>query len=146
MALTMDEADRQVAEYTCPCCDTPIQRTWNYVYRDGHAYAVYFANCYRHKDQAHETWIDAILGSWGDDAVNDHVTFGCRVGEVENGPDPAATLVQACLDGSGGELHGTILSREDGLTHPWLPEFWLLVDFILANDPVVNGHLYGARR
>ncbi len=73
--------------------------------------------------------------------MDDHVTFGCRVGPVENSPEPAATLVQACLDGSSGPLHGAVLSREQGLAHPHLPVFWEVVDFVLANDPTVNAHV-----
>jgi hypothetical protein len=66
-----------------------------------------------------------------------------RVGPVEGDPNPAATLVQACQDGSGSEIHGVLLSREDGLAHPRLSEFWGVVDFVLANDPTVHVHLYG---
>lgn len=139
----MDPDERQIRRYECACCAAPIERTWNFVRADGDMHAVYFANCYHHKDQAHETWIDVILGSWGDQTADDHVTFGCRVGPVQSSPEPAATLVQACQDGSGGEIHGVLLSREDGLVHPRLADFWDVVDFVLANDPTVNLHLYG---
>jgi hypothetical protein len=146
MTLVMNLDERQLREYECSCCNTPIERTWNTVYWDRDAYAVYFANCYHHKDQPHEVWIDVILGTWGKGGFDDHVTFGCRVGSVADGPEPAATLVQACSDGSGGEIHGARLSREEGLAHPRLPEFWQVVDFVLDNDPGVSAHLYGARR
>jgi hypothetical protein len=139
----MDPDERQTRQYECGCCNAPIERAWNFIHHDGDAYAVHFANSYHHRDQPHETWIDVILGTWGTGSAEDHVTFGCRVGPVEGSPQPAATLVQACTDGSGGEVHGVRLSREDGLTHPHLPEFWQVVDFVLANDPAVHRHLYG---
>ncbi len=139
----MEPDERQTRQYACGCCDAPIERSWNFVHRDGNAHAVYFANSYHHRDHPHETWIDVILGTWGTGSTEDHVTFGCRVGPVEGSPQPAATLVQACMDGSGSDIHGVQLSREDGLTHPRLPEFWQVVDFVLANDPDVNRHLYG---
>ena len=53
-------------------------------------------------------------------------------------------LVQACLDGSAGPVHGAVLSREQALAHPRLPEFWQVVDFVLAEDPLVHAHLYPA--
>lgn len=109
-------------------------------------HAAYFANSYHHTDQPHETWIDVILGTWGTNDLSDHVTFGCRVGPVEGSPQPAATLVQACLDGSARPVHGALLSREEALAHPRLPEFWAAVDVVLANDPTVNAHLYGRAR
>jgi hypothetical protein len=144
MSLTMDLAERQVWEYECPCCHAPVQRTWNFISRDGDAFAVYFANCYHHKDQPHEAWIDVILGTWWEDRYDDHVTFGCRVGAVPGHPRPAATLVQACLDGSAGPVNGAVLSREQGLAHPRLPEFWQVVDYVLAKDPLVHAHLCSA--
>jgi hypothetical protein len=144
MALSMDANHRQQREYMCPCCQAPIQRTSNVVNRDGTMAALYFASSYHHRDQPHETWIDAILGTWDGDDVSDHVTFGCRVGPIEGQEEPAATLVEACLDGSGGPVHGQLLSREAGLAHPRLAEFWQVVDFVLAEDPVVNRHLYAA--
>jgi hypothetical protein len=106
MALTIDLAMRQEREFECPCCKAQVQRTWNYVSRDDEPYAVYFANCYHHRDKPHEVWIDVILGTWGEGEFDDHVTFGCRVGPVVDSPEPAATLVQACLDGSGGRSTG----------------------------------------
>jgi hypothetical protein len=143
MPLTVNPEAHQLREYECGCCKAPIQRTWNVVYRDGDPYAVYYASSYHHADQPHETWIDVVLGYWDQqEESGNHVTFGCRVGPVVDSPDPAATLVQACLDGSAGELHGQPLSREEGLAHPRLKDFWDVVDFVLVNDPVVAEHLY----
>jgi hypothetical protein len=28
------------------------------------------------------------------------------------------------------------------MAHPHLPVFWEVVDFVLANDPTVNAHIY----
>ncbi|GAA1756463.1 hypothetical protein GCM10009747_13680 [Agromyces humatus] len=39
-------------------------------------------------------------------------------------------------------LFGHKLSRDEALTHPLLPEFWILVDHILEHDPVVHAHFY----
>ena len=92
-------------------------------------------------DRPHDVWIDVILGTWGAGAADDHVTSGCRVGPVEGSPEPGATLVDACLNAPASEVHGVVLSREDGLGHPRLPEFWTVVDFVLDNDPTVHAHL-----
>ena len=142
MTLTTDLTEHQLREFTCGCCSAPVQRTWNFVHSDGSPHAVYFANSYHHRDQGHETWIDVIMGSWGTGDHSDHVTFGCRVGDVENSTAPAATAVQACLDGTAGEIHGRTLSREEALAHPWLSGFWAVVDHVLEHDPVVRAHLY----
>jgi hypothetical protein len=134
----MDLAERQEREFTCQCCNAAIQRMWNWVRRDGVVHAMYFANCYHHANQPHEAWIDVILGTWSAETAEDHVTFGCRVGPVQNSPEPAATLVQACLDGASSPIHGAVLSREAGVAHPRLPKFWEVVDFVLVSDEAVR--------
>ncbi|AXH89032.1 hypothetical protein AB0N38_32670 [Micromonospora aurantiaca] len=91
----------------------------------------------------HEVWIDAILGSWGRDDFDDHVTFGCRVGPVAGSPGPAATLVNGGEVAGDSPIFGRKLSREEGLTHPRLAEFWQMVDLILERDALVRRHLVG---
>lgn len=137
--------DRQTREFTCDCCDAPIERAWDYVYADGSPYAVYFANCYHHADRDHDAWIDVIFGTWGvsPDEWTDHVAFGCRVGPVAGQSAPASTLVTAGLANPDGPLFGLKLDREAALQHPKLSEFWKVSDFILENDLLVRGHVYG---
>jgi hypothetical protein len=88
--------------------------------------------------------MDCILGAWIEDDVSDHVTFGCRVGAVADQVEPAASLVQAAVPFSDGPLWGRKLSRDEALAHPWLPEFWEVVDFVLLTDPDVRRHVYDA--
>lgn len=103
---------------------------------------LYFASCYHH-DGVHEAWIDAILGSWGQNTTDDHVTFGCRVGPVADSPAPAATLVDGGAAAPDAPLYGHKLTRDEGLAHPRLPDFWQLVDAVLEKDALVRGHIYG---
>ncbi|MEU7924385.1 hypothetical protein [Micromonospora sp. NPDC049107] len=142
MNLVIDESSRQVREFVCQCCDTQADRTWANIYEGDTAFAVYFASCYHH-DGVHEAWIDAILGTWGQDRVDDHITFGCRVGPVVGSPAPAATLVNGGEVGGDSPIFGRKLSREEGLSHPRIAEFWQVVDVILERDDLVRRHVYG---
>lgn len=136
--LAFDD-DRDVISDICADCGVPQTRITGLVLRDGDAYAVYFASCYHHG--GHEVWIDAIFSpSWADD-VDDHYTFGCRVGPIEGHDEPAASMVDAASIHSDSTLFGRKLSREEGLAHPQVAEFWNLVDFLLANDPDIAVHL-----
>lgn len=137
--------DRQTREFTCDCCNAPVERAWDFIYADGAPHAVYFANCYHHTDRDHDAWIDVIFGTWGDgpDKWSDHVAFACRVGSVVGQTEPASTLVTAGLAHPDGPLFGLKLDREAALQHPRLSEFWHVSDFILENDPLVRGHVYG---
>jgi hypothetical protein len=140
--LVIDEGSRQVREFVCQCCDAQADRTWANIYEGDTALAVYFASCYHH-DGVHEAWIDAILGTWGQDRFDDHITFGCRVGTVAGSPAPAATLVNGGEVAGDSPIFGRKLTREEGLTHPRIAEFWQVVDVILERDDLVRRHVYG---
>ena len=140
----MNHEAREIRHYTCDCCQAPIERVWNFIYRDDIPRAVYFANCYHHARQPHDVWMDVVIGTWGESDATDHVTFGCRVGPVVDSPAPAATLVDPLHGQGGAPLNGQVLSRAAALTHQQLPEFWEVVDFVLMNDPTVHPHLYAS--
>lgn len=136
------EANRTVAEIRCDHCAEPFQRVTGFVYRDGEAHAVYFASCYHH--DGHEAFIDAVFSPTWQDGVDDHVTFGCRVGSLEREREPGASLVTGGAAFADKPLFGRKLSREDALSHPFLGDFWAVVDHILVNDPLVRDHVYGS--
>lgn len=92
-------------------------------------------------NQPHDAYFDVIIGSWGANDNAGHVTFGCRVGPVEDG-SIGATLIDPVFGQSGAPIHGRVISRAEGLTHPMLAEFWEIIDFVLVNDPTVHPHLY----
>ena len=110
-----------------------------FVYRDGDAYAIYYASCYHH--DGHEVWIDATFSTLGG-RRGDRVSFGCRVGAIEGHDGPPASLVPAGAF-SDSDNFGRRLTRDDALAHPQLSEFWELVDHVLDHDPVVYSHVYG---
>lgn len=136
------DPERQVRNNTCPECGADYTTVNGFVRRDGNARAAYFAACHKHQG-VKEVWIDVILGTWGQDRPDDHVTFGCRVGPVEGQVEPAATLVAAASVLPSDPLFGRKLSREEALPHPWLKEYWQVVDYLLLNDPTIRKHLYG---
>nr|WP_300052465.1 hypothetical protein [uncultured Nocardioides sp.] len=135
------EANPKVTEHACDHCSQPFRRVQGYVYREGDAHAVYIASCYHH--DGHEVFIDAVFSPTWEDEADDHVTFGCRVGPIAGQSDPAATLVAGASAFTDRPFFGRKLSREEGLEHPLLGEYWALVDHVLVHDPVVRDHVYG---
>ncbi|MCY4725141.1 hypothetical protein NYO98_02545 [Nocardioides sp. STR2] len=135
------EASPPISEHTCDHCSQPFRRVQGYVYREGHAYAVYIASCYHH--DGHEVFIDCVFSPTWDDDEDDRLTFGCRVGPVAGQSDPGATLVAGAAAFTDRPFFGRKLSREEGLKHPLLGEFWALVDHVLVHDAVVRDHVYG---
>lgn len=141
VALTIDENTRQFTDFTCECCGSKADRTAAYVDDAGTTVCWYLASCYHHHG-LHEAYIDVVLGTWGDDTADDHLTFTCRVGPVENSDLPACTLVDA-KSPPNQTMWGHPVSREEGLNHARLKEFWNMVDLVLGHDQLVNRHIYG---
>jgi hypothetical protein len=110
-----------------------------FVLRDGNAHAVYFAEW---QPTLGEAYVDVILGSFEEPKYADNVTFGCRVGHVDSQEAPACSLVQGGSTRSDRPLFGTKLSRELALAHPWLAEFWAIVDWLIINDPVLHENVF----
>jgi hypothetical protein len=140
--LTIDEGWRGGVTRTCECCGHESERTWCMVNSDAAPYAVFFAACYDH-GAVRESWIDVVFGTWGQGAeYDDHVSFGCRFGPVGNAGTLAATAVDAASVAPDNSLFGRKLSRSAALSHSMLPEFWQVVDFVLATDPLLHRYHY----
>jgi hypothetical protein len=139
--LAFDEPPT-IQEQDCPRCGRHFPLIKAFIARDDAATAVTFTALHTH-DAENEAWIDAILGTFGEDRYDDHVTFGCRVGPAANSDEPQATLVQAAQPYGSTPIWGEKLTREQALQHPRLQEFWEVVDFVLVADPVVHHHVYG---
>ncbi|GII34964.1 hypothetical protein [Planotetraspora mira] len=143
--LETDESYRGGAEKTCECCGQPSRRTWCMVTRDGLPYAMFFAACYSHAG-VRESWTDVVFGTWGQGTdYHDHLTFGCRFGPGAGSDLPGATAVDAASVAPDGPLYGHKLTRAEALAHPKLSEFWEVIDFVVATDPLVHQHHYGHR-
>lgn len=141
MALLIDPDGRKVAEFECHDCGEANQRVWGFILADGDAHAIFFASLYHHDGD--EAWIDVILSpTWADD-VDDHETFGCRVGPLEGQDDPGASLVTGGAAAPDTQLFGRKLTREDAMENPRLDDFWHVVDHILESDPLVRQHVFG---
>lgn len=137
-----------IQDSTCDCRGEQRRQSRGFVHKQGVGkYAVFFATCYHHRG-IHEAWIDVIFDDqWGAEHLevpcDRRVTFGCRVGPVENSPFPACTLVNAAAVAPDAPLYGHKLSREEALSHARLKEFWEVVDHILEAEEMLREHIYG---
>jgi hypothetical protein len=133
----LETGERHVSSETCDTCGVAYDLVRGFVYRDGDAYAVYVAACHGHSE--HEAFLDVVLGTWGDDDVNDRVTFSARVRHE------GATAIDAPAAAAGeSDVFGTKLTRDEALAHPKLSELWDVVDHVVVEDPGVAAVVYGA--
>lgn len=134
------EPDRTVRDVVCDHCGMQIRQVTGFIDEDGGALAIYWAFCH-HDPDGHEVYIEATFSPTWEDGVDDHVTFTSRFGRVDGG-ELAATMIDG-LPASARQVKGHLLSREEGLAHPWVETFWRVLDFIVEADPDVHAHMYG---
>jgi hypothetical protein len=125
----------------CAECGRSYRLIKTFILLDSHAYAIAYTALHRHST-IHEAWIDVILGHFGENTSDDHITFGCRVGPIEGQNEPAASLVTAAIPYGASSIWGQKLTREQAIQHPRLKEFWEVVDHLLLSDPEIHAHVY----
>ena len=128
--------ERYATSRRCEDCQRECVLVKGFVYRAKVAHAVYIAACHDHVD-GREAVIDVVLGTFGHGAVDDHVTFGARVGGQSAVVDAAATYGDSAI-------FGHKLDREAALSHERFPEYQEVVDFIVREDVSVHRHLSAA--
>jgi len=121
----------------CSCCNNTTVRLTRFVYRDGDAHAVYYAQFTEgHEDGTLSGLIS--LGEWGDNAPperrvafpfalwRDGENYNVRITNAEVSPWRDVTLM------------GRILDRTEALQHAWLQEVFQITDQMTEDDPEVR--------
>jgi hypothetical protein len=134
--------ERQSRTFECAHCHRQVRRIMQNVTRlDGSTFGVCFASL--HDEPAvKDAWIDVILGTFGDGAPEDHVTFGCRIVPGSASRPPVISAVDAAAAFGYRPIMGLRLTREQALQHPRVDDFWTIVDLVLLADPEVHAHVY----
>jgi hypothetical protein len=130
--MSLVVGDRTVMAVQCPLCGRSYSYVKGFVWRDTEPWAVYFAACHGHPK--HEASIDVILGTWGEDIDDDHITFSCQAA-----PDGARAVDAPVAADGKNSIFGRMLSREDALAHDRVADFWAIVDALVEQDPDVRG-------
>lgn len=130
--ITFD-GEPEVGINTCQACEETHPTAQGFLNRNGAVFAAYIASWNPHGG---ESWVDMTIGSFDDPGYDDHVLFSCRIGPIETYENDVCTLVTPTW---GGEfpppILGLSLNRDAALAHPWLPDFWDAVDWLMFNDP-----------
>ena len=82
---------------------------------------------------------DVVMGSVWELTSDDRVTFGCRLGPIEGHPETAFSLVTGAEVAPERPFFGHKLTRDHALLHPWLQDFWDVIDFIYEQDHELHG-------
>lgn len=138
MTYTLD-GEPKIDNRACPDCGQSHESVTGFVLRDRSAHAVFFVDWYPHTEEA---YIEVILGSWEGPDYPDQVTFGCRIGRVAQQAAPAASLVEGGSLRAAHPMFGRKLDRAAALEHPWLAEFWSVVDWLVMNEQTLHDNVF----
>jgi hypothetical protein len=129
-------------ETRCECCGNTQVNLTRYVFRDGDAFAVYYAAFTTGHAQKRLSGLIG-LGPWGEDASpEDRVAFpfqiwtdedNFRVGLVNAADSPWEHVT----------FLGKILDREAALTHDWIADVFHITDHMVTDDQQVTEY-FGA--
>lgn len=143
MELSFDTGN-STQRHKCPDCKSKYLLLKRFITDRGSAFAVCFIEAHRHNHDP-ELYFTATLGDWGGDSTNDHITFACRYGSVI-GQDTYACSLMDVPESFENSLTGKKLTRNEGLAHEKINEFWHVVDFLLESDKDIHDFLHHPRK
>jgi hypothetical protein len=124
----------------CECCDGTTTRLTRFVYQDGGAFAVYFAQFSdNHPDRIVKMVV--ALGEWGEDSSPEQRrAFALDVRASEAQYQVMVTDADAC-PWRDREILGRVLDRAEALADPWLPEVFHITDHAVLEDLPLKAYL-----
>jgi hypothetical protein len=136
--ITIEFAEPKVS--SCDCCGGTTTRLTRFVYRDGDAYAVYYA-AFSDNHPDHYVSLIVSIGEWADDAPPSlRVAVPMRLWAGED--DFNVTVTDASESPwHDAEILGRVLDREEALAHPRIKEVFHITDHIFAEDAPVKQYL-----
>jgi hypothetical protein len=123
----------------CKCCGRVSVQLTRFVYRDGDAYAVYYAQYTPEHDPKRVSAI-VSLGEWGDgSSPAERVAFPLRIWTDEHNFQMGLTDA-ADSPWSHVSFMGKILDREVALKHPRIDEVFHITDHMVTDDKEIAGY------
>lgn len=125
----------------CDCCGGLTVRLTRFVYRDGDAFAIYYAAyCNNHPDN--ELAMLISLGEWEEDGdPEQRAAFYCRIRPTD---DSYEVMLGDAAQSTWGDLQiiGQKLSREEALRHPWKAAAFEVLDEAMLDDRSLQGFMH----
>jgi len=126
-------------ETPCECCGKTTVRLTRFVYRDGDAHAVYYA---QYTPQHAEKRISGVigLGKWGESATPENrMAFPFEIWTDED--NFKVGLVNAKTSPwSHVTFLGRILNREEALKHEWISDVFHITDQMVTVDKEIANY------
>lgn len=120
-------------ESVCECCGNTTVRLTRFVYRDGGAHAVYYAQFTRGHVQKRLSGL-VSLGAWGEGGLPEQrLAFPLQIW-TQAGQFKVGLVNAAESPWHDVTFLGRILNRDEALKHKWIGEVFHLTDHMVSED------------
>lgn len=128
----------------CDCCGKKTVSLTRFVYKDGDAFAIYYAAFAEgHPERYVQTTM--CLGDWDETAdPESRVTFTFDICGTDDGFEVGVVDGERSLWFGHSSLFGPFLSREEALSHPWIDIVFQISDAICDADEPIRAFLASA--
>ena len=129
-------------ESTCECCGGRSTSLTRFVYRDGDAHAIYYAQ-FSDKHPEHTVIATISVGEWGEGATPENrVAFAFEIRPTESEYQVGLLDAQSS-PWRNAKIIGRTLNRSEALLHPMLNEVFHIADHMVTDDPILRSYLSG---
>ena len=127
----------------CPCCGGTTTNLVGFVYRDGDAYAIYYAAFARnHPERALQALVG--LGDWSEGVGPERrVAFALRIWSASDQYNVEVLDAPNSM-WKDTQLLGRLLTRTEALDHEWKDEVFHIADHMATDDREVRWFLEGS--
>jgi hypothetical protein len=137
---SLDVQDYSVETLFCDDCQEHYARVTGYVSEGDASLAAYYAVCHGHPH--HEVAVDLVLGTWGENAPDDHETFSCFIrpeGVMAVDPFVTLSLDPMNMPADRAALFGRPVPRAEALQHVRIADVWRITDaLVMGVAPVAE--------
>jgi hypothetical protein len=126
----------------CECCNKETTSLTRFVYKDGEAFAIYYAVFSKGHNEDGAIGIIS-LGDWGNDEVPlSRVAFAFRLWQDENNHNVTITDANES-PWHNSKIIGKKLTRDEALSHPWIEDVFHITDHMVIDDEEIKTFLKG---
>ena len=134
--LTIEEG-KTIEPVTCKCCGGTSTTVTRFVYKDGNAYAAYFA---RVSDNHPEKLVSILvgLGEWGEGTTEvERRSFALEMRQGAEGFHVRVVDATAS-QWPNSKVLGRTLDRDEALADPGIAEVFHITDHMVTDDAVIR--------
>ncbi|TKB74102.1 MAG: hypothetical protein E8D46_09570 [Nitrospira sp.] len=126
----------------CECCGGRTTALTRFVYRDGDAYAIYYARfSNNHPDRA--VLATVSIGEWGENSTpKQRVAFALKLCSAD-GEYQVGLLDAQDSPWRDARVIGRTLNRDEALKHPLVKEAFRVTDHMVVDDLPIHEYLNG---